>query len=665
MLHSGRTDTLPEQWDGSRGLSAWQVRAACACLLVGLLALDFETTRLNPSIAYVGLLAICVQWGDRKRIWHWGLAIVGLTYIGYFFGARSATVGSRLELLHKYAMTNRTFAACAILGITVLSRTTTDFAGAWPGGRGFPQRRGGRSRWIAALISDEISAMGICFVAALAIFVLDLLLPVQYNLPILYGIVVMLASRTQQSRSFVWWFTASLLALTVTGYLAPPAGPELRECYVVNRLLAMSMIATVAIAVRRSRGGGAARVARPHLPATAAAAAAVPRVLHVISGIHPRSGGPTSALAGFSSAQAAVGGDVSIISTWSTEEEVLVAQRLRAVGVKVRLVGPARGPLMRHPDLTAEVAEAVDQADVIHIHGVWEEIQHFAAGHARRCGIPYIVRPCGMLDHWSLAQHRFRKAIYLAWRMRDDLNGAAALHLTSRAECEAIEPLGLRAPLIIEPLGLDLGEFDPLPAPGSFRGRHPMLGRSPCVLFYGRVCAKKGLHLLIPAMALLAERDAKLVIAGPVDSEYREHLEDLIERQGLRERVMFTGMLTGRDRIAVLADADLFVLPSAEENFGVAVAEAMAARCPVIVSPQVAVAQQVLEWGAGDVAPLDPWALARTIDRWLASPERRREAGLRGSQGVFEHFDWKRIALDWPDHYQHLLSIAQRRGVHC
>ena len=652
--YSPSSDLSAAPRDVFKGPSVWHVRVLCLCAMAGLLALDFSTTRLNPAIIYISLLVICLQWGDRKQSWRWGLGIVALTYVGYFFGARGAAVGSKLALLHKYAMLNRTFAACTVCGITFFARNQWGLRRPWvlPAG-------GAARRYVVALLSDEIRVTGVCFVGALGIFVFDLLSPAHFNLPILYGMLVVLACQAQ-SRSFVFWFTAALVVFTFVGYFASPGGAGVRENCLTNRALAACAFCAVAVVMRRPpAGAGAAKGTRARPPARRL------RILHVISGIHPKSGGPTAALVGFTNAQASLAGDadVRVISTWVSEEEVLTGRRLEGAGVGVTLVGPARGPLRRHSDLRRAVARAVEEADVVHIHGVWEAIQHYAADHARWAGIPYVVRPCGMLDHWSLTQHRFRKAFYLAWRMRDHLNGAAALHLTSKAECEAVENLALPTPLIIEPLGLDLSEFDPLPVAGSFRGRLPVRAGGPIVLFFGRVCAKKGLHVLIPAMARLAEREATLVIAGPVTPEYRSLLGRLIADHQLEGRVHFAGMLTGRDRVAALADADLFVLPSAEENFGIAVAEAMAAGCPVIVSPQVAVAEHVLEWGAGAVAEREPAALARVMDEWLAAPVRRREAGARGRRAVFEHFDWDRIARGWTDHYQHLVAIARRRAL--
>jgi glycosyltransferase involved in cell wall biosynthesis len=364
-----------------------------------------------------------------------------------------------------------------------------------------------------------------------------------------------------------------------------------------------------------------------------------------------------------SKAQLLAGKEVTVLSTWTTEAEVLMAATLRQAGVKVTLVGPAHGPFRRHGALQREVWHAVARADVVHIHGLWEDIQHEAASAAQRLGMPYIMRPCGMLDPWSLAHHRTRKLLYMSWRLRRHLNRASAIHLTTPAECEAVARLGLAAPVIVEPLGVDLGEFDPLPEAGAFREQYPELKDRRCVLFFGRVCEKKGVHLLIEAMAGVADQRAVLVIAGPVTPDYRARLDQIVAKHHLASRVLFVGMLRGRERVGALADCELFVLPSCQENFGVAVVEAMAAGCPVIVSNEVAIARDIVQWGAGATAPLEAAGLARVIDEWLADPEKRRVAGARGREAVFSHFDWREVARGWDDHYEHLSKIASGRAA--
>lgn len=381
------------------------------------------------------------------------------------------------------------------------------------------------------------------------------------------------------------------------------------------------------------------------------------RVLHVVSSIDPKAGGPAVALSGLAMAQAAAGLRVSVLATWISGGNLDVAETFRRQGIDVRLIGPCRAPFNRHPELVDAVTEAVAQADIVHIHSLWEEVQHQAARAAYRRHIPYIIRPCGMLDPWSLAQSRWKKKLYMLWRLRKNLNRACALHFTADTERDLTRPLKLKAPAIVEPNGIDLKEFEHLPPRGGFRAKHGIAPDRPMAMFLSRLHPKKGLELLIPAFAQATAgqlSSALLVIVGPDAEGYQAKIEDLVARHGLRDRVIFAGMLRGADRVAALADADVFVLPSHQENFGIAVVEALAAGTPVIISDQVNIHQQISRAQVGAVVPLDIDRLAGEIGRWLGDGTLRGEAGRRARPFVWESYSFDEIARRWVGHYQEL-----------
>lgn len=386
------------------------------------------------------------------------------------------------------------------------------------------------------------------------------------------------------------------------------------------------------------------------------------RILHVISSLDPHAGGPTAALIGLATAQVRTGLNVNILATWKDPAALPVAERLQGSGVSLRHVGPARGPLSGHPDLAAAAGGCVADADVVHIHALWEQVQHDAAVAARRHKKPYLFRPCGMLDPWSLAQGRWKKKLYLAWRLRADLNGASALHFTSDTERDFCGPLKLKPPAIVEPNGLDLSEFDPLPPEGAFRSKFPQLGGRRIVLFLSRLHHKKGLELLVPAFARAKLSDTMLVIAGPDANGYRAEVEKSVAQHGIADSVLFTGMLQGADKIAALAEAELFVLPSYQENFGIAVVEALAAGTPVIISDGVNIHGEITSAGLGAVVPIGGTpeqsiiALAATLEQWLGDASLRRAASERARPYVRDRYDWEKIALRWKEHYARIRS---------
>jgi len=301
------------------------------------------------------------------------------------------------------------------------------------------------------------------------------------------------------------------------------------------------------------------------------------RILHAISGINRENGGPPIVLAGLAAAQVRAGLEVSIVSTWTTNPCPEVVAELESRGIKVTHIGPARNPMSRHPETAQRLKELVGRADVVHVHAMWEEIQHLACREAERRGVRYVMTPHGMLDPWNMSNRRWRKRLYMLWRMRRNLRRAAALHFATTTERDAVARLKLGRPTIVEPFGLDAAEFATLPARGTFRARYPQLADRPMVMFLGRLDYGKGLELLIPAFARAAPVDAALVIVGPDShSGYRAIVEAMIEQYGLRERALLTGMLSGQEKLAALVDADLLAQPSFHENFGMAVIEGLA-----------------------------------------------------------------------------------------
>jgi glycosyltransferase involved in cell wall biosynthesis len=395
------------------------------------------------------------------------------------------------------------------------------------------------------------------------------------------------------------------------------------------------------------------------------------RVLHVIPSLTAASGGPTAALIGLARAQAAAGGRVTVLAAQRAGEAVHDADALAESGVRVEVVGPCRGPLRRHPALRSRVRSLMAEHDVVHIHGVWEEVQFQAVREALARGVPFIIRPCGMLDEWSLARKPWKKRLYRWWRLDRMLAAATAVHCTTAMEAESTARACGKTPIIIEPNGIDLTDFAELPPRGRCRQEYGC-GTRPIVLFLGRIHPGKGLEYLVPAMPLLRDRDAMVMVVGPDSKGYREVITALAREHGVADRMKFTGPLGGQAKVEALVDADVLALPSEHENFGNVVIEALAARCPVVVSDHVGAGAEVASRSVGSVVPLDPVQIAASLDDWLADEGRRRLAGETGRAFVFEQFAWPRIAAAWLDRYhtiteEHARSepaVAARGFVH-
>jgi glycosyltransferase involved in cell wall biosynthesis len=320
---------------------------------------------------------------------------------------------------------------------------------------------------------------------------------------------------------------------------------------------------------------------------------------------------------------------------------------------------------MWHPKIRPTLWRLIVDADVVHIHALFEEIQHRAAVIARDLRKPYIMRPCGALDPWVQSRGRLKKWLYMALRLRRNLNAAAAIHYVTAAEQDAAAPIGLTSPAIVEPNGVDLDEFRNLPPRGAFRARIGVDADTPLVLFLGRLDFKKGPDILIRAFARAmgtgggqsAVSRAKLVIAGPELNEFGRTVRALAEELRVTDRTIFTGMIPGAQRIEALVDADLFVQPSHVENFGIALIEALAAGTPAILSDRVNLAGEMRANDLARVVPLDVAAIANAIGERLQEPSSRERSG-RARAYVLGRFDWLGIASRWQKHYEAMVGAS-------
>lgn len=274
--------------------------------------------------------------------------------------------------------------------------------------------------------------------------------------------------------------------------------------------------------------------------------------------------------------------------------------------------------------------EHVGDYGIVHIHALFSFAPVAAAYWARRKGVPYIVRPLGVLNQWGMKN---RRPGLKRWSFRliesRILENAAWVHFTSEQECEEASKLGvrMRSKVIANPLPAAVRA-----RAGGFRGRYPELQERRIVLFLSRIDHKKGLDLLLPAFAAVRRDfpDAALVIAGAGDAGLESELRAKAESLGIAKSVCWPGFIEGEEKQEAFADADVFVLPSYSENFGIAAAEALAAGCAVIVSDQVAIEADVRAGQAGMVVPCDIERIAQAIRRMLADDRARAGMAANG-----------------------------------
>ncbi len=389
--------------------------------------------------------------------------------------------------------------------------------------------------------------------------------------------------------------------------------------------------------------------------------------LHVIPSLSPSQGGPSFALP----LMARSLGRVSVVVDVATTDDdgpggrldVPLGERVARDGYGVfyfrkqtefyKVSLPFRAWLRRH----------VRDYDLVHIHALFSFTSNCAARTAHRAGVPYIIRPLGVLNRWGL-QNRRRLLKSLSFRFLEQpiLNHAAAMHYTARAEQVEAESCGATAPAAVIPLGLELGDFAVLPSSELFLRRCPSaVGRS-VVLFLSRIDPKKGLDLLLPAFAQVKQRhpQALLVIAGSGSGEYIHGLQQEAARLGLSEDVVWPGFLAGADKLSALAAATLYVLPSYSENFGIALVEALAAGVPCLTTEGVAVAEDIREHEAGLVIAPEVASLADALDRLLRDETLRTRLGASGQRLAQERFSLGVMGSKLCHLYQQVVKRAAR-----
>jgi glycosyltransferase involved in cell wall biosynthesis len=314
---------------------------------------------------------------------------------------------------------------------------------------------------------------------------------------------------------------------------------------------------------------------------------------------------------------------------------------------------PRTGRLLGRPALKA-INRHLAEADVLHLHGLWAPYNDQIAAAARALGRPCILSPHGMLDDWCMAQRGLRKRVYLAAFGRKTLQAAAAVHCTAEAELAQARRWFPKGRGVVIPLIFDAASYQDLPGPGRARAEYPQLDTQlPLLLFLSRLHPKKGVEQLIHAAARLRrdDRDCVVVIAGSGDTGYEQRLQALVQRLRLEDRVRFLGFVSGAEKISLYEAADLFVLPTSQENFGFVLFEALAAATPVITTCGADTWTELEASGGALITKGDPEALATAAAALLDDPRRRRDMGRAGRAWVLNTLSGERIVQRYAQLY--------------
>ena len=281
--------------------------------------------------------------------------------------------------------------------------------------------------------------------------------------------------------------------------------------------------------------------------------------------------------------------------------------------------------------LTPWLAKNLERFDVVGIHGVWVLTTVRAAWACQRAGKPYFVHAHGSLDPFDLRKHKLLKRLLGPLFIRPMLEQSAGVVCTARREADVLETYGAAPSRFSVPLPVVPVAATP-EARSAFRSKHKIPQDALVVLFMSRVDYKKGLEFLIPSLAAAKRKHPSLwfVMAGSGDADFIEGIRRLVQEAGVLPWMTETGFISGADKQGALSAADLFALPSLNENFGIVLVEALSAGLPLLISDQVYIHGEVAEAGAGVVCAASVASCQEALLGMLAAPGRLREIGACG-----------------------------------
>jgi glycosyltransferase involved in cell wall biosynthesis len=361
------------------------------------------------------------------------------------------------------------------------------------------------------------------------------------------------------------------------------------------------------------------------------------KILQVIPTLNPSVGGVAPAMLALSRGLVGRGHKVEIIAL-----DPRSAEWLRPIDLPVHALGRGLTSYAYSPALDEWLKANGRQYDHVIVNGLWQYPGLAVWRRFSRTATPYYVFPHGMLDPWFKRTYpvkHVKKWLYWPWAEYRVMRDAAGVIFTSEQErAQARESFWLyRAHERISSLGVEPPPDLDRVSEEKFLERFPQLRNGRSLLFLGRLHPKKGCDLAIEAFAGVARRqsDISLVIAGPDQVGWQKALQDRAQKLGIHSRVVFTGMLEGELKLSAMKNADALILPSHQENFGMAVVEALAVGVPVLISNRVNTAEEIEKDRAGYIAPDDLAGTTSLIERWCKTSTADKDSMRQNAKMCF------------------------------
>ena len=380
------------------------------------------------------------------------------------------------------------------------------------------------------------------------------------------------------------------------------------------------------------------------------------RVLHVVPYLGEAAGGPPVVVKRLVEGAREAGWQADIVTSrdFLSDDE---RQTLLKGGVTVM---PSQLSALAGQE-AQRLKAAVRDADLVHCHTLWSPLGSRSAALARNSRTPYVLAPHGMLDPYSFSQRRLKKRLYLEGVERRTINAAARVMFTTDEERGLAEKtFGAIPNAVVVPLGADRLPHNRQFLRDHFFDQYQDLSGRPLLLFMGRLHPKKRPELLPDVISAIQSDfpQATLIFAGTGEESFVEQIRRRAHGLSLGDRVRFLGHLSGEAKFSALAAADLFLLPSQQENFGIAVAEALQAGVPVILTKSVNIWREIEDAEAGIAVTGDDLIqkLSGAITALLMDGERRTTMSRNAQMLASEAFSWDTCCRRTLEIYEDVLA---------
>lgn len=393
------------------------------------------------------------------------------------------------------------------------------------------------------------------------------------------------------------------------------------------------------------------------------------KILHVISNIASRYGGPSQAVLGMSKVLVEQGHEVTIFTTNQDGEnnklEVPLNTEIIKDGVKIKYfnVHFPKG-YSTSIDLLNALKNEVKNFEIVHIHSIYKFHVAAASFFCRKYNVPYIIRPHGTLDPFIQKKGGFKKNLYAFFIENKNMKMADKIHYTAEEEFVLAKPYVKHSRKMIVPNGINLNDYLVSTNRDSLEKKYPELKNKKVILFFSRLHFKKGLDILIDAYSHLlnTQSNLHLLIVGPDNENYSIEILKWAEEKKIKDKITLAGMLSGKEKIEVLKESDVFVLPSYSENFGISVVEAMICKTPVVISNNINIWREIEEHNAGLVVNCDAIEVSNAIKNVLNNKSLSDELSSNGYKMAVKHYNWDEVGKKLDGEYKKI--VYERRVIY-